>query len=974
MTENAKESDMRKTLTTIIFVVLIGMTPSLFGQESAASFPAPAEAQISGVMGEDDPAYHVVPQPEGFRMKNANHGLSVELTPDGIDFHQGPREWGMVLRGYGYGETLQAAGTLKPRAHANRVEYRRGALTEWYVNGPFGIEQGFTLESAPGKAQNEPLTFALALSGDLNASIDARGRGLTLKKDGIEVLRYGGLLAFDARGRDLPAWLELADNHLRIRIDDANAEYPIVVDPYTQAAKLTNNLSCIVVGFALAGAASSCEQGSAGDRFGRSVSVSGDGNTIVVGAPHATGVTQPATGDSHSGAAYVFVKPTYGWGSCFVIGCGNYVAKLTPTAGSPGFGEMVSISSDGNTIAVLLATQSDFGSGLVYVYAKPASGWRTSTETALLSLNGINESPCFQGLNPIYCSTVFWSSIAISGDGSAIVLGYSGGRVGTIAPGAVYVFVRPATGWARSFSPVKLTASDGADFDLLGMAVSISSDGTTIAAAADQANHWQGAVYVFVKPAGGWTNATQTAKLTRSTGQFLGNSVAISGNGDTVVAGAEGKGIVFVEPARFICILNGGCFLLQAWRNTTETAALSASGDSLGRVAISADGNTIAGAGLNNLTSFTTGLAYVYAKPPSGWISSYESTKFMASDGTTGNLFGTSISLSADGSLVAVGAPGATIGSNVGQGAAYVFGGSPGAAVATVAPTSLTFGPQATGTSSLTQPVTVTNTGTAFLTVTGVSASGPFTTTQNCVAASPIAPNGTCQENVTFAPASVGAVNGVLTFTDNGGGATGPTQQVQLSGTGIKASTSVAISSVVFNPAIVGEPVKISFVVTPQSGVTLTPSGTVTLTASTGESCTGAAPSGFCSITFATATNRTVEATYNGDANFNPSASASVVVRVTDFTLVASVSAERGAITLTVTGVNGFKGIVALGCTGPSGTTCTISPTSVNISAATPTATATATVTLPIFFPGTATVTFIAKSGGATRTAPLIVK
>ena len=575
-------------------------------------------------------------------MKNGNHGMSVEFTPEGVDFHQGARDWGMALRGYGYGERLHAAGALKPQARANRVEYRRGALTEWYVNGPFGIEQGFTLESAPGEAKNESLTFAFALSGDLNASIDAGTRGLTLKKDGVAVLRYGGLLAMDARGRDLPAWLELAGSQLQIRIDDAGAEYPIVVDPYTQAAKLTNNLSCIVVGGAIARGASACEQGSAGDHFGRSVSISGDGNTIVVGAPHATGVTQPATGDSHSGAAYVFVKPPYGWGSCIVIGCGDYAAKLTPTAGSPGFGEIVSISNDGNTIAVLLATQSDFGSGLVYVYAKPSSGWRTSTETALLSLNGATESPCTQGLNPAYCSSVFWSSIGISGDGSTIVLGYSGARVNTIAPGAVYVFVRPATGWARSFTPVKLTASDGADQDLLGLAVSISADGTTIAAAADQANHFQGAVYVFVKPGSGWTNGTQTAKLTSSspvTFEILGNSVAISGNGDTVVAGASGKGFVFVEPVRFYCILNGGCYAIPTWRNTVETARLSASDDALGKVAISADGNTIAGAGLNSLSSYTAGAAYLFAKPPSGWMSSYESVKIMASDGAAGRYF-----------------------------------------------------------------------------------------------------------------------------------------------------------------------------------------------------------------------------------------------------------------------------------------------------------------------------------------------
>ena len=42
----------------------------------------------------------------------------------------------------------------------NRIEYRRGPMTEWYVNERRGIEQGFTLVAPPGKApREERLTF-----------------------------------------------------------------------------------------------------------------------------------------------------------------------------------------------------------------------------------------------------------------------------------------------------------------------------------------------------------------------------------------------------------------------------------------------------------------------------------------------------------------------------------------------------------------------------------------------------------------------------------------------------------------------------------------------------------------------------------------------------------------------------------------------------------------------------------------------
>ena len=101
----------------------------------------------------------------------------------------------------------------------------------------------------------------------------------------------------------------------------------------------------------------------------------------------------------------------------------------------------------------------------------------------------------------------------------------------------------------------RLTASDGAADDNLGMSVAISADGATIVAAAPAAtvngHSAQGAVYVFVKPATGWRNATQAAKLTAShgaAGDLLGgfgnqgaNGVAVSANGATIVAGAAGS-------------------------------------------------------------------------------------------------------------------------------------------------------------------------------------------------------------------------------------------------------------------------------------------------------------------------------------------------------------------------------------------------------------------------------------------------
>src|SRR5271165_1929931 len=78
----------------------------------------------------------------------------------------------------------------------------------------------------------------------------------------------------------------------------------------------------------------------------------------------------------------------------------------------------------------------------------------------------------------------------------------------------------------------KLTASDAVKLDFIGASVAISSSGNTVAVGM-ASTHIPGAVYIFSKPATGWAGMTQTAKLTASDGSandYLGFSVAISGD------------------------------------------------------------------------------------------------------------------------------------------------------------------------------------------------------------------------------------------------------------------------------------------------------------------------------------------------------------------------------------------------------------------------------------------------------------
>ena len=238
---------------------------------------------------------------------------------------------------------------------------------------------------------------------------------------------------------------------------------------------------------------------------------------------------------------------------------------------------------------------------------------------------------------------LFGGSVAISGD--TVVVGAPNNDPGeTFDQGSAYVFVKPGGGWVNGTQTAKLTSSDGAESDLLGSSVAVSGDTAVIAAPGDDvgAQDDQGSAYVYVKPGGGWGNATQTAKLTGSGGQpfdAFGTSVAISG--DTIVSRAQyGDTIAADRGAAYVFVKPGG-----GWVNGTQTAKLSASDgadfDQFGE-SVSLSGDTaVVGARNGDGTNADQGAAYVFVKPGGGWVNGTQTAKLTASDGVTGDSFGT---------------------------------------------------------------------------------------------------------------------------------------------------------------------------------------------------------------------------------------------------------------------------------------------------------------------------------------------
>jgi hypothetical protein len=292
------------------------------------------------------------------------------------------------------------------------------------------------------------------------------------------------------------------------------------------------------------------------------------------------------------------------------------------------------------------------------------NGQLTSIHSA--ELNSLGQQP----------SDEFGDAVAIDGD--TVVVGAAGAEVNGNPTGAAYVFVKPATGWTNMTQTATLIPSDQAG--LFGASVAVSGDTVVIGAPWTTVNGdlQEGAVYVYVKPAGGWTNMTETAKLTGfhidGIGEdHVGATVAINGN--TIVAGVpnvipdfralgQGEAFVYVEPP-------GG------WTNTTETAALYNQVGALGfGVSVSISGSTIAvGAdGCCSQGQTQVGVAFVFVEPADGWTTTSNFNAALTGIGVgADDGFGYAVAVAGD--TVVVGSPQLW---DYEVGAAYVYVEPPG--------------------------------------------------------------------------------------------------------------------------------------------------------------------------------------------------------------------------------------------------------------------------------------------------------
>ena len=300
----------------------------------------------------------------------------------------------------------------------------------------------------------------------------------------------------------------------------------------------------------------------ANDWFSRSVALSDDGDTLAVGAQkedsNATGVNSTQTDNSatDSGAVYVFTRTAGTWNQQTYL-------KASNTDAGDDFGIPVALSGDTLVVGAALedsnatgvnSTQTDNSatdSGAVYVFTRSGATW---SQQAYLKASNTGTGDWFG------------YSVALSGDTLAVgALQEDSNATGvsTTAPttagsgatesGAVYVFTRSGATWSQS---AYLKASNTGAGDWFGHSVALSGDGDTLAVGAlrEDSNVTgvsttapttagsgateSGAVYVFTRDGGTWSQSAYLKASNTGAGDWFSHTVALSGDGDTLVVGA----------------------------------------------------------------------------------------------------------------------------------------------------------------------------------------------------------------------------------------------------------------------------------------------------------------------------------------------------------------------------------------------------------------------------------------------------
>jgi MYXO-CTERM domain-containing protein len=407
------------TFWNIVIIASIALSAACSDDESNAPSMEDAPGEVTPVIENRDytsQKYHFAMREKSAFAANPRHRFQTRIGSRGarVLLDEGA-EMTLALAGIGR-HSLHDAKEGRVEPDGARVDVVRGDVTEYFVNGPAGLEHGFEVARRPDGEGT--LTLTVEFDGCSSARV---GSAIALRcgSDSPQ-LRYDRLHVWDATGRPLHARMRATGSGARILVSDASASYPITIDPTLSRVSQT------------AGSDSA-----AGDSFGAALAVA-DG-VAIVGAP------DDDDGGNDAGAVFVFTRQSGVWGE---------TQKLTPADSAAGqrFGAAVDVEGELLLIGAPGDDTAGSGMGAAYTFHWDGGQW---TEA--------------QKFVPDATGTDFEFGAAVAVGDDEFFVGAPGELDGTLRTGAVHSFipdpVAPGTLPTYIFAsfiapPVSLAAGD----------------------------------------------------------------------------------------------------------------------------------------------------------------------------------------------------------------------------------------------------------------------------------------------------------------------------------------------------------------------------------------------------------------------------------------------------------------------------------------------------------------------------------